>query len=120
MLEKFFKLKGKQNRCEDRNHGRYYPFMTMAYILAVNPNILSAAGMDAHAVLIVTALAAFVGTAMMALFANYPFALAPRYGPECLFCLYRSTEYGIFLADRFDGGICRRYYIYHTFSYQCA
>ena len=60
-------------------------FMTMAYILAVNPNILSAAGMDAHAVLIATALAAFVGTAMMALFANYPFALAPGMGLNAYF-----------------------------------
>lgn len=60
-------------------------FMTMAYILAVNPSILSAAGMDANAVLIATALAAFVGTAMMALFANYPFALAPGMGLNAYF-----------------------------------
>ena len=60
-------------------------FMTMAYILAVNPNILSATGMDANAVLIATALAAFVGTAMMALFANYPFALAPGMGLNAYF-----------------------------------
>ena len=59
--------------------------MTMAYILAVNPNILSAAGMDAKAVLIATSLAAFVGTMLMAFLANYPFALAPGMGLNAYF-----------------------------------
>ena len=57
----------------------------MAYILAVNPNILSAAGMDARAVLIATSLAAFFGTMLMALLANYPFALAPGMGLNAYF-----------------------------------
>lgn len=55
-------------------------FMTMAYILAVNPSILSAAGMDSGAVFTATALSAFIGTCLMALFSNYPFALAPAMG----------------------------------------
>ena len=59
--------------------------MTMAYILAVNPSILSATGMDANAVLIATALASFVGTLCMALFSNYPFALAPGMGLNAYF-----------------------------------
>ena len=59
--------------------------MTMAYILAVNPSILSASGMDANAVLIATSLASFVGTALMALLANYPFALAPGMGLNAYF-----------------------------------
>ena len=55
-------------------------FMTMAYILAVNPNILSNAGIPRGGVFVATALAAFVGTMLMALFANYPFVLAPGMG----------------------------------------
>ena len=55
-------------------------FMTMAYILAVNPSILSAAGMDATAVLLATCLASFIGTACMALMANLPFALSAGMG----------------------------------------
>lgn len=55
-------------------------FMTMAYILAVNPTIMSAAGMDKGAVLTATALASLIGTLCMAVFANYPFALAPGMG----------------------------------------
>ena len=59
--------------------------MTMAYILAVNPNILAAAGMDHGAVFTATAVAAFIGTLCMALFANYPFALAPGMGLNAYF-----------------------------------
>ena len=84
-LEEFFKLKERGTSVKIEVLAGITTFMTMAYILAVNPNILSAAGMDAHAVLIATALAAFVGTAMMALFANYPFALAPGMGLNAYF-----------------------------------
>ena len=57
----------------------------MAYILAVNPNVLGASGMDSGAVFTATALAAMVGTLMMALFANYPFVLAPGMGLNAYF-----------------------------------
>ena len=59
--------------------------MTMAYILAVNPSMLEAAGMDKTAVLIATCLASFIGTLAMALLANYPFALAPGMGLNAYF-----------------------------------
>lgn len=60
-------------------------FMTMAYILAVNPNILSVTGMDRGAVFTATALASFVATLLMAAFANYPFVLAPGMGLNAYF-----------------------------------
>ena len=59
--------------------------MTMAYILAVNPSILSAAGMDQGAVFTATAVASLIGTLLMAVFANYPFALAPGMGLNAYF-----------------------------------
>lgn len=77
MLEKFFKLKENKTTVRTEVVAGITTFMTMAYILAVNPSILSASGMDAQAVLIATALASFIGTIAMALLANYPFALAP-------------------------------------------
>ena len=55
-------------------------FMTMAYILAVNPNILAASGMDSGAVFTATALSACLATILMAVFSNYPFVLAPGMG----------------------------------------
>lgn len=85
MLEKFFKLMENKTDVKTEVMAGLTTFMTMAYILAVNPNILSATGMDANAVLIATALASFVGTMLMALFANYPFALAPGMGLNAYF-----------------------------------
>ena len=85
MLEKFFRLRDNNTTIRTEVVAGFTTFMTMAYILAVNPNILSAAGMDANAVLIATALASFVGTLLMALLANYPFALAPGMGLNAYF-----------------------------------
>ena len=85
MLEQMFHLKENRTDVKTEVMAGITTFMTMAYILAVNPNILSASGMDAEAVLIATALASFVGTALMALLANYPFALAPGMGLNAYF-----------------------------------
>ena len=84
-MEKLFHLKENHTDVKTEVMAGITIFMTMAYILAVNPNILSAAGMDAKAVLIATSLAAFVGTMLMALLANYPFALAPGMGLNAYF-----------------------------------
>ncbi len=85
MLEKIFKLRENGTDVRTEVIAGITTFMTMAYILAVNPNILSASGMDANAVLIATALASFVGTLLMALLASYPFALAPGLGLNAYF-----------------------------------
>lgn len=85
MLENFFKLKENHTDVKTEVLAGITTFMTMAYILAVNPTMLSAGGMDATAVLIATCLAAFVGTLAMALLANYPFALAPGMGLNAYF-----------------------------------
>ena len=84
-MEKLFHLKENHTDVKTEVMAGLTTFMTMAYILAVNPNILSAAGMDAKAVLIATSLAAFVGTMLMAFLANYPFALAPGMGLNAYF-----------------------------------
>ena len=80
MLEKLFKLSENKTNVKTEVIAGITTFMTMAYILAVNPSILSAAGMDATAVLLATALASFIGTACMALMANLPFALSAGMG----------------------------------------
>lgn len=84
-MEKFFKLKENGTDVKTEVIAGITTFMTMAYILAVNPNILAEAGMDRGAVFTATAVAAFLGTALMALFANYPFALAPGMGLNAYF-----------------------------------
>ena len=85
LLERVFHLSENGTSVKTEIMAGITTFMTMAYILAVNPNILSASGMDSEAVLIATALASFVGTALMALLANYPFALAPGMGLNAYF-----------------------------------
>lgn len=85
MLEKLFKLREHGTSVRTEIVAGVTTFMTMAYILAVNPSILSAAGMDAGAVFTATALASMIGTLLMAAFSNYPFALAPGMGLNAYF-----------------------------------
>lgn len=85
MLEKLFKLRENDTTVKTEVIAGLTTFMTMAYILAVNPSMLNAAGMDTNAALIATALAAFIGTIAMAFLANYPFALASGMGLNAYF-----------------------------------
>lgn len=109
MLEKLFKLKEHNTDVKTEIIAGITTFMTMAYILAVNPNILSAAGMDKGAVFTATAVASFIGTMLMAIFANYPFALAPGMGLNAYFAYTVVLQYGysweIALAAVFIEGI---------------
>lgn len=79
-MEKFFKLKEHGTNVKTEVIAGITTFMTMAYILAVNPSILSATGMDPTAVMLATCLASFIGTLCMALMANLPFALSAGMG----------------------------------------
>lgn len=85
MLEKLFKLKDNNTDIRTEVLAGITTFMTMAYILAVNPSILAAAEMDQGAVFTATALASLIGTLLMAFLANYPFALAPGMGLNAYF-----------------------------------
>ena len=94
MLEKVFKLRENGTDVKTEVIAGITTFMTMAYILAVNPSIMSAAGMDSGAVFTATALAALLGTVLMAVFANYPFALAPGMGLNAYFAYTVVGVYG--------------------------
>ena len=80
-----FKLKQNGTTVKKEVIAGITTFMTMAYILAVNPNILGAAGMNRQGVFVATILSAILGTTLMALLANYPFALAPGMGLNAFF-----------------------------------
>ena len=84
-LEKLFHLKENRTDVKTEVLAGITTFMTMAYILAVNPNILSASGMDRGAVFTATVLASFIATCLMAILSNYPFALAPGMGLNAYF-----------------------------------
>lgn len=85
MLDNFFKYKANGTTVRTEVIAGITTFLTMAYILAVNPSILSATGMDKNALFTSTAIAAIVGTLIMALVAKLPFALAPGMGLNAFF-----------------------------------
>lgn len=84
-LEKLFHLKENHTDAKTEILAGITTFMTMAYILAVNPSILSATGMDSGAIFTATALASMLATLLMVIFANYPFVLAPGMGLNAYF-----------------------------------
>ena len=103
MLENLFKLKENGTNVKTEMMAGLTTFMTMAYILAVNPTILSASGMDAGAIFTATAVSACIGTLLMAALANYPFALAPGMGLNAFFAYtvvgqMRCRADGLFVA----------------------
>ncbi len=94
-MEKFFKLAENGTTAKTEIMAGITTFMTMAYILAVNPVILASTGMDAGALFTATALAAVIGTLCMAFFANYPFVLAPGMGLNAYFAFSVVLGMGI-------------------------
>lgn len=109
MLEKLFKLKENKTDVKTEILAGVTTFMTMAYILAVNPSILGDAGMNTNAVLLATAIASFVGCLCMAFMANYPFALAPGMGLNAYFaytvCIGMGVSWQTALLAVFIEGI---------------
>ncbi|WKN22765.1 NCS2 family permease [Azotobacter vinelandii] len=85
MLEKLFRLEAHGTTVRTELLAGLTTFLTMAYILFVNPGILGETGMDKGAVFVATALAAAIGSALMGLIANYPIALAPGMGLNAFF-----------------------------------
>lgn len=108
-LEKTFKLKEHQTSVKTEIIAGLTTFMTMAYILAVNPGILGSTGMDAGAVFTATALGAVLGCVVMAVLSNYPFALAPGMGLNAFFaytvCGQMGYSWKVALAAVFVEGI---------------
>ncbi len=109
MLEKFFDLSKNQTNVRTEIIAGITTFMTMAYILAVNPDILGKTGMDRTAIFSATAIAAIIGTLVMALWAKLPFALAPGMGLNAFFaysvCLGMGYSWQFALTAVFLEGI---------------
>ena len=108
-IEKCFKLKENKTTFKTELMAGLTTFMTMAYILVVNPSILSTTGMDAGALLTATCIASALGTFFMAFFANYPFVLAPGMGLNAYFaftiCAQKGYSWHGALAAVFVEGI---------------
>jgi len=109
MLEKIFHLSDNKTNVKTEILAGFTTFMTMAYILIVNPQILHKTGMPMEAVFAATALASFIGTIIMAFVANYPFGMAPGMGLNALFtytiCITMHFSWQTALAASFIEGI---------------
>ncbi len=122
MLKKLFGFDPAKNNVRTEIMAGATTFLTLAYILAVNPGIfsnLAGQGMDTNAVFTSTALAAIVGTLVMAFYGKKPFALAPGMGLNAFFvytvCL---PLHGLLLAVCSYSDINRGHYIHHSDSHQ--
>lgn len=109
MFEKLFKLKEHNTDVKTEILAGLTTFMAMAYIIAVNPGILSETGMPYGPVLVATCIGAAIGCFLMAIFANYPFALAPGMGLNAYFtysvCLTMGISWHIALTAVFVEGL---------------
>src|SRR3546814_5848261 len=85
MLEQLFKLREHGTTSRTEIVAGMTTFLTMSYIIFVNPEILSSTGMDRDAVFVATCLAAALGSAIMALVANWPIGMAPVMGLNAFF-----------------------------------
>lgn len=109
MIDRYFKLAENQTSVKQELLGGLTTFMTMAYIVVVNPQILSQAGMPADGVVFATCLSAAVATLVMGLYANYPIALAPGMSLNAYFtysvCLSMHVPWRTALAVVFFSGV---------------
>ncbi|MGB9814021.1 MAG: NCS2 family permease [Thermovenabulum sp.] len=94
-LERYFQLKENGTDVRTEILAGFTTFVTMAYIILVNPIVLKDAGLDQGAVFMATALAAAISTLFMGLYANYPFALAPGMGLNAFFAYVMVGKMGI-------------------------
>jgi AGZA family xanthine/uracil permease-like MFS transporter len=109
MLERLFKLSENNTSVKTEVIAGITTFMTMGYIIMVNPGILSATGMDFGALITATCLSTAIATIFMGLYANYPFALAPGMGLNAFFAfgvvLGMKISWQVALAAVFIDGV---------------
>jgi len=109
IFERFFKLSEKGTNLKTELVAGLTTFAAMSYVLVVNPGILSAGGMPVEGLITVTALAACIGTLLMALMTNYPIAMAPGMGLNAFFaftiCLTREIPWEAALGIVFWNGV---------------
>ncbi|MCD7874208.1 MAG: hypothetical protein LUH17_04395 [Acidaminococcaceae bacterium] len=119
-LDSFFKLKERDTDWRREVVGGITAFVTMAYIIFVNPQIMSAAGMDPGTVMLATCLASAAGMLLMGLYANAPFWTGAGNGYQCVFCLYLVRHDGLYLGTGLRGSVAFRHYFCGRFCYRSA
>ncbi len=108
MIDRYFKLTEHQTSVKQEMLGGLTTFVTMAYIVVVNPQILAQAGMPPDGVVFATCASAAVATLVMGLYANYPIALAPGMSLECLLHLFGLPRHACSVANGARSGLFLR------------
>ena len=116
MLEKVFKLRENHTTVKTEILAGITTFMTMAYILAVNPNVLSASGMDRGAVFTATRTGFISWNCLHGIVCKLSVCIGSGYGTECIFCLYARHRYGVSMAVCAGSRFCRRCDFYSAFA----
>ena len=108
-MKEFFKFAERNTSFKQESLAGVTTFLSIAYILVVNPIILSQSGMDSGAVFTATALTAIIGSLLMGLLANYPIAIAPSMGLNSFFtfsvCIGMGIEWQVALTGVFVAGV---------------
>lgn len=118
-FERRFKLKENGTDVRTEIMAGITTFMTMSYILAVNPAILGDAGMDKGGVFTATVLASVIATLLMAFLANLPFALSAGMGLNAFFTYTVVMQMGKSLGIRINSSIFRRCNLYGSLTNRC-
>ena len=118
-LDHYFKLDELQTNVRTEIIAGLSTYLSLAYILVLNPAILGHAGMDTSAILFATAIASGAATLAMGLWAKLPFAVAPRPGDERFFRLQRLWHFGDDLATRVRNRFLVRHPLYYPDSASC-
>lgn len=116
----FFKFQERKTTWQRETIGGITSFVTMAYIIFVNPQIMAAAGMDKGTVMLATCLAAAAGTLLMALYANAPFGLAPGMGINAFFAYTLCGAMGYTWEQGLGAVLLSGYYFCCGFCYRTA
>jgi AGZA family xanthine/uracil permease-like MFS transporter len=95
MIDRFFRIKERNTSLRQEIIGGLTTFLTMSYIIFLHPNMLAETGMDKGALITITCVASFIGTLIVGIWANVPFALAPGLGLNSFFTYYVVIGLGV-------------------------
>ena len=118
-LEQFFSIAQHQTSIQKEILAGVTTFITMAYIIFVNPQMMAQSGMDYGAIFVGTCLAAAFACLFMGLYANWPVGLAPGMGLNAFFYIYSCRRNGLYVGSSFRVSFYSRYpilYYEHNFS----
>jgi len=119
MIDRFFRLKERNTSLRQEIIGGLTTFLTMSYIIFLHPNMLAETGMDKSALITITCLTSFIGTIIVGLWANVPFALAPGLGLNSFFTYSIVIGLGVDWQTAYNSSSEDQFFRYYFFLPIC-